>query len=72
MKKQSIIEYLYERLERMMPRTSMYNIDKEDYFNQAKQMHKQEIIEAHCDWNRIVDKLPSRSADEYYKNTYEK
>lgn len=74
--KQSSIEYLYERLERMMPRTSMYNIDKEDYFNQAKQMHKQEIIEA---WENgythgasANDEPSIYHGTQYYKNTYEK
>ena len=42
------------------------------YIEKAKELHKQEIIEAYCDWKRIVDKLPSRSAEEYYKITYEK
>ena len=36
------VEWLYERLERMIPRTALYNIDKEDYFQQAKEMEKEQ------------------------------
>jgi len=46
--KQTAVEWLYERLERMIPRTALYNIDKEDYFNQAKAMEKEQM-------NHIVD-----------------
>jgi hypothetical protein len=47
------VEWLYERLERMIPRTSLYNMDKEDYFKQAKEMEKQQIENAFDDgWNR--------------------
>lgn len=34
------VEFLYQRLERMIPRTALYNMDKEDYFKQAKDMEK--------------------------------
>lgn len=40
--KQTAVEWLYERLERMIPRTALYNIDKEEYFNKAKEMEKQQ------------------------------
>lgn len=71
MKKQSSIEWLVEML---VQECGLDNDGDIALFiiEQAKQMHKKEIIEAHCDWKRIVDKLSSRSADEYYKNTYEK
>jgi hypothetical protein len=36
------VEFLYERLERMIPRTALYNMDKEEYFKQAKEMEKQQ------------------------------
>ena len=32
------VEWLYERLERMIPRTPLYNMDKEQYFKQAKEL----------------------------------
>jgi hypothetical protein len=41
--KMTAVEFLYERLERMIPRTALYNMDKEDYFKQAKEMEKQQI-----------------------------
>jgi hypothetical protein len=42
---QTAVEWLYERLERMIPRTALYNIDKEEYFQQAKEMEKQQLKE---------------------------
>jgi hypothetical protein len=36
------VEWLYERLERMIPRSALYNIDKMQYFEQAKEMEKQQ------------------------------
>ena len=72
-KKQSSIEWLYERLEKMIPRTALYNIDKKQYFEsieKAKAMHKQEIIDA-------ANKLLYRStgpgdtaAEQYYNETF--
>ena len=44
--KQTAVEWLYERLERMIPRTALYNIDKKEYFEQAKEMEKQQIFDA--------------------------
>lgn len=74
MKKQSSIEWLEDGVSIAIENTSENSINYilEKLFQQAKEIHKQEIVEAHCDWKRIIDKLPSRSADEYYKNTYEK
>jgi len=43
MNKQTAVEWLYERLERMIPRTALYNSDKKIYFKQAKQMEKEQI-----------------------------
>lgn len=40
------VEFLYERLERMIPRTALYDIDKESYFEQAKAIEKEHIINA--------------------------
>jgi hypothetical protein len=70
------VEFLYERLERMIPRTALYNMDKEDYFKRAKEdyfkrakeMEKQQIIQAYdkgefnCGMNE--------SAQEYYNKTF--
>ena len=54
MSKQSAVEYLYERLERMIPRTISYDIDKRQYLEQAKEMEKQQsqnyaIFAIRCD-----------------------
>ena len=63
------VEWLYERLERMIPRTALYNIDKEDYFNQAKKMEKQQIIDAYNTSFLLRDK-PYATADKYYNETF--
>jgi len=62
--KQTAVEWLYERLERMIPRTALYNIDKEDYFNQAKEIEKEQIIEAYCNGDDNI------SAKQYYNETF--
>jgi hypothetical protein len=46
--KQTAVEWLYERLERMIPRSALYNIDKTEYFEQAKEMEKEQKIEFAC------------------------
>jgi hypothetical protein len=40
--KQTAVEWLYERLERMIPRTALYDIDKIEYFQQAKEIENQQ------------------------------
>jgi hypothetical protein len=45
--KQTAVEWLYERLERMIPRSALYDIDKREYFKQAKEMERQQIIDAY-------------------------
>ena len=44
-KKQTAVEWLYERLERMIPREALYNMDKKQYFEQAKAIEKEQMIE---------------------------
>lgn len=46
--KQTAVEWLYERLERMIPRTALYNMDKEQYFKQALEMEKEQMRSASC------------------------
>jgi hypothetical protein len=46
-KEKTAVEWLYERLERMIPKTALYNIDKEQYFKEAKAMEKKQIIDAY-------------------------
>lgn len=44
--KHTAVEWLYEKLEGMIPRTCLYNMDKDYYFKQAKEMEKQQIVKA--------------------------
>jgi hypothetical protein len=48
--KQTAVEWLYERLERMIPRTALYDIDKREYFEQAKAMEKEQMDKVAEDW----------------------
>jgi hypothetical protein len=41
-KKQTAVEYLYERLEAMIPRTILYSSDKQKYFEIALKMEVQQ------------------------------
>jgi hypothetical protein len=41
-----------------------------DLFEQAKEMEKEQIIDAHCDWARLTDNLPTRTAEQYYNETF--
>ena len=71
MSKQNSVEWLYERLERMIPRTALYNIDKKQYFEQAKAMHKEETIKSNRDGvDMVVDKKPYVTGEEYYNETF--
>ena len=73
------VEWLFERLERMIPRTKLYDIDKKQYLEQAKEMEKEQIIDA---WNDGYEKglrvreekiiNPVFDAETYYDDTYGK
>ena len=67
-KKQSSVEWLYERLEVMIPRTALYNIDKKQYFEQAKAMHKEEITDAYIDGHSTWGE--NTNAENYYNETF--
>jgi len=43
--KQTAVEWLSERLERMIPKSALYDIDKKEYIKQAKEMEKQQLKE---------------------------
>jgi len=64
------VEWLYERLERMIPRNELYNGDKIRYFEQAIEMEKQQIIDSYnigyndAECNHIND------GEQYYSQTY--
>jgi hypothetical protein len=74
MKKQTAVEWLYERLERMIPRTALYNMDKKQYFDQAKQMEKEQIEKSYLDGDSngcgCYDWSTEEQAEDYYNETY--
>jgi len=59
------VEWLYERLERIIPRTALYDIDKKKYYEKAKEMEKEQIIDA-CN----IDKRQYDNAEQYYNETF--
>ena len=69
-KNQTAVEYLYEMLEGMIPRTILYSIDKKIYFQQALEMEKQQIIKAHKD-SAMFEMDSDKYAEQYYKETYQ-
>jgi hypothetical protein len=70
--KQTASEWLYERLERMIPRSALYDIDKREYFKQAKEMEKQQIIEAYQQgFNNAYFSNPLNK-EQYYNEVYGK
>jgi hypothetical protein len=71
--KQTAVEWLYERLERMIPITALYNIDKRKYFEQAKQMEKSQIVKARVDGDEnhtFNSQMREEYAEDYYKENY--
>jgi recombinational DNA repair protein (RecF pathway) len=78
MAQQTAVEQLYERLERMIPRTEMYNRDKIIYLKQAKEMEKQQHEETALSIAEILlDKLEGKNGlpskelfEQYYTQTY--
>ena len=76
MSKQTAVEWLYERLERMIPKTALYNIDKKQYFEQAKAMEREQHGST---WDAAIEQNEKRGGnavrsqddfDEYYNQTY--
>ena len=74
--KQTAVEWLYERLERMIPRTALYDIDKREYFEQAKAMEKEQMDKVAEDWwNEGASYMHDggrkyESFEEYYNETF--
>ena len=65
------VEWLYERLERMIPRTALYNMDKEDYFKKAKEMEKQQLNDAYnADRPNLTCYEENTAFTEYYNETF--
>jgi hypothetical protein len=68
-KKQTAVEWLYQRLETMIPRTTIYDMDKREFIKQAKQMEKEQIKDAAKSCNYIGG-ATNIEAEQYYNETY--
>ena len=73
---ETAVEWFYERLERMIPRTEMYNRDKIIYLEQAKKMFEQQIIKAvdvgFDEGCKFPEDIKLGSGEQYYNETYKK
>ena len=66
MTQQTAIDWLYNRL-----KSNVYTID--ELYEQAKQMHKKEIVNAHLIGliqGNPLEMEASKQAEQYYKETY--
>ena len=61
--KQTAVEWLVQQLRN----GKEFN---DNLIQQAKLMEKEQIIDAHCDWARLTDNLPTRTAVDYYNQTF--
>jgi hypothetical protein len=70
-KKQTAVEWLYERLERMIPKTALYDIDKKQYYEQAKEMEKEQIIDAFKRGTiNEMNGIEELNSEQYYNETF--
>jgi hypothetical protein len=58
------VEFLRERYYQMNGKLS------DEDFKKAEEMHERQIIDAHIDWSRFCSNLPTRSAVQYYYETF--
>lgn len=74
--KQSSIEFLIEMTKPVNWKLETWKEHYKEVFQKAKEMHKQEIIEAYYDGYNTehvgYEKTISEYSIDYYKNTYEK
>jgi hypothetical protein len=55
----------------MIPRTALYNMDKEQYLKEANQMFQEQIINAHIHGhNAPSSTLKNFDAKQYYDQTF--
>jgi hypothetical protein len=70
---QTSIEWLFEQM-KSTEWKDKYIWHKEDVFEQAKEMHKQEIIESYCQGCKDISEndsiFPRETAEEYYQNSF--
>ena len=70
--KQSSIEWLYEQLDNLLPFIDRETAKKfNELIEEAKEMHKQEVIEAYIEFMN-TDGIPNEKelAEQYYNETY--
>jgi hypothetical protein len=67
-KNRSAVEFLYERLEAMIPRTILYTIDKKIYFQEALAMEKEQMIKFANDF--LFHDDTDLTAEQYYNENY--
>ena len=71
-KKQTAVEWLLQRFED----GDMYNVEDVQFIkHQAKEMEKEQIMDAHIEGQRVFDKHPhtqwtNDQAEQYYNETY--
>jgi hypothetical protein len=70
---QTSIEWLWKEIDNLIPYQNEKAAEKfYKLFEQAKEMHKQEIIEAYCQGCKDISEddsiFPRETAEEYYKN----
>jgi len=73
MKQQTAVEWLVEQLEVFVTLDEELTWDK--LFQQAKQMEKEQIMDAHIEGQRVFDKHPhthwtNDQAEQYYNEMY--
>jgi hypothetical protein len=72
--KQTAVEWLYQRLETMIPRTAIYNMDKREFIKQAKEMEKEQIKDAwlcgQTNGATICTPDAYEPKEKYYNKTY--
>ena len=77
MKKQTSVEWLVDYLTNIKELPFIrqnLNMNEQNILNdiikQAKEMERQQIIDAHSDWVRLTKNLPTRTAEQYYTETF--
>jgi hypothetical protein len=77
MKKETAVEWFYENLKNLIKESELTDMKPSEFdskekqlIEQAKEMFKEQIINAHSDWIRITDNLPTRTANQYYNETF--
>ena len=71
-KNQTAVEFLYNKLEAMIPRTILYSSDKKKYFEEALAIEKKQISQAYTiGVEEDVYSNPLRTGEMYYNETFE-